>query len=410
MSEHGKTPLPHDAFEWEDDILWIMHCSEGPIPHQARQAVGAFLERETKPWRLRWVEDFIGKAEAVRRQGARLLDGREQDVSMTATTSTGLVSIAQGLRWREGDEILVPLGEFPSNAWPWLALSARGVSVREVPLWDGHVAGRSAWQGPPPRAGCDPETRLIDAIGPRTRLVAASWVRFQDGLRLDLARLAAGVGQKGVPLVIDGIQGAGTLPVSLEGVSAFASGGHKGLLAPQGLGLLWTDEAFRERLVPSGSWLSVEDATDFGRPSTDLERPWLRDGRRLECGVPNLVGAAALEVSLRLINQAGVDAIASHVAGLQRSLLAQLADSPTWAEEAERLAGLLDEGRLGAILGLHHGDAGAKAWDTLLREGFSQKIYASVREGYLRVALHGWHREQDLERIADWLIDEAPAA
>ncbi len=186
--------------------------------------------------------------------------------------------------------------------------------------------------------------------------------------------------------------------------------GHKGLLAPQGLGLLWTDASFRERLVPSGSWLSVEDATDFARPSTDLERAWLADGRRLECGVPNLVGAAALEVSLSLINEAGVDKIASHVEGLQRLLLGYLAESPTWAAEAARLGGLLEAGRLGAILGLHHGESGAAAWDALLREGFSQKIYASVREGYLRLAFHGWHRAADIERIAEWLVDEAPAA
>jgi selenocysteine lyase/cysteine desulfurase len=366
------------------------------------RAVRAFMQKELRPWEMRWEEDFQGIPATLRAEAAALLGGRAEDISLTPTTSSGLVVVAQGFPWAAGDEVLAPLGEFPSNAWPWLALRDRGVAFCEVALWEGHRAGAEAWTSSPPRMGADPEARLIAALGPRTRILALSWVRFQDGLRLDLGRLGAACRDRGVHLVVDGIQGAGTVPVDLEGVSAFATGGYKGLLAPEGLGFLWTEQAFRQSLAPSGSWLSVEEATEFSRPSTDLARAWLPDGRALEPGGPNLLLGSALLESLRLLNETGVRSIANHVAHLQSQLLDQLEDSP-WRAECARLRGLLRAGRLGSILAFHHGGAGSEALNRVLKAGYRQGVFASVREGYLRVAFHGFHTEADATRVAEWM-------
>jgi selenocysteine lyase/cysteine desulfurase len=404
----GPPPLPLDAFDLDPEILWIMHCSEGPVPRAAAQAVRKFLPRETRPWNMRWEEDFLGLPNATGHQAARLLGARREDIALTPTTSTGLVAIAQGFPWTAGDEVISPLGEFPSNAWPWLALAHRRVSWREVPLWDGHRAGQDAWDSTPPPADVDPESRLLAAIGPRTRILALSWVRFQDGLCLDLQRLAQGCREHEVALVVDGIQGAGTLPVSLdEGVDAFVAGGHKGLLAPQGLGLLWTSEEFRVHLVPTGTWLAVEDGTDFARPSTDFERGWLDDSRCFDQGVPNLLACAALHESLRLLADTGVETIAHHVQHLRQRLLTGLTEILPWWDETRRLMALEAAGRLGPILALHHGrdrgDLGKSYLDKILQEGFRRGIHASVREGFLRLAFHGWHGEEDVDRVLEWL-------
>ena len=240
-------------------------------------------------------------------------------------------------------------------------------------------------------------------------MLSVSWVRFQDGLVLDLGRLARGCAARGVDLVVDGIQGAGTLPVDLDGVAAFATGGHKGLLAPQGLGFLATAPEFRKRLLPLGSWLSVEDATDFRRPSTDFDRDFLPDGSVFEQGVPDLLSGVALEASLEVLLAAGVEKIAEHVAALRAELIERLAGLPAWRDDAERLRRLHDAGRLGSIVALHHAGRGQQALVAIDRRGVGQGIYASVREGYLRLALHGWHASADVERIATWLAD-APGA
>ena len=395
-------PLNPALFHLDKDHLWVMHCSEGPVPRAGMRAARGFMQKELQPWEVRWEEDFQGIPAAVRAEAAMLLGGRPEDISLSPSTSTGLVTVAQGFPWEAGDEVLAPLGEFPSNAWPWLALRARGVAFREVPLWEGHRAGADAWVGEPPRAESDPEARLIEAIGHRTRILALSWVRFQDGLKLDLRRLGQACRERGVHLVVDGIQGVGTAPMDLEGLSAFATGGHKGLLAPQGMGFLWTDAGFRQSLAPSGTWLAVEDATDFSRPSTDFQRDWLPDGRALEPGGPNLLQASTLLESLRLINEAGVPAIAAHVARLQAFLLETLAGS-SWHAETVRLQSLLRSGRLGSILAFHHGGRGPDFMNRCLKGGYRQGVFASVREGFLRVAFHGFHTEGDVERVVTWL-------
>lgn len=396
-------PLNPALFHFDPQIVWVMHCAEGPVPRAAMRAVRSFMFKELQPWKLGFKEDFLGLPTAVRREGAKLLGAEAEDLSLVATTSEGLLRVAMGFPWQPGDEVLAPLGEFPSNAWPWKAQAGRGVAFREGPLWEGHRAGAEAWASAPPTAEADPEARLLEALGPATKVLTVSWVRFQDGLKLDLARLAAGCAQRGVALVVDAIQGAGTAPLPpLEGLAALATGGHKGLLAPQGLGLLWTDPAFRLRLVPGGSWLSVEGASDFARPSTDFDRDWLASGERLEAGVPNLVGCAALAESLRMLNATGAEAIAAHIQKLQRRLLARLEGSP-WGGEAARLLALLEAGRLGAILGFHHRGLGPEGLQTLLHKGMRQGLFASVREGYLRVAFHGFHTEAEVDRLVAWM-------
>ena len=115
------------------------------------------------------------------------------------------------------------------------------------------------------------------------------------------------------------------------------------------------------------------------------------------------MASVGLMESLKLINGAGVPAIEDHVRALQEKLLVGLWELPAWRAEAQRSRGLFDEDRLGPILALHHQGLGAKGLNTVLQRGIKQGIYASVREGYLRIAFHGWHSDTDVDRILIWL-------
>ena len=396
-------PLNPALFHLDSDHLWLMHCADGPVPRSVVRLVRGFLHKELWPWELGWEEEFLGIPEATRQEAARLVGGDPADISLTPNTSSGIVTLAQGYPWRSGDEVVVPLGEFPANVYPWKALESRNILFREAPLWEGHKAGAACWDSTPPGPGDEPEARLIEALGPRTRILSVSWVRFQDGLKLDLARLGSACRRRGIHLVVDGIQGAGTIVPDLYGASAFVTGGQKGLLAPQGQGFLWTDPVFRRMLAPTGTWLSVEDCASQGRPASDCQRPWVEDGRRLEPGSPNVMACVGLLEALKTLHLPGVAAISGHVRALQAALLDALAGVPAWAGEVKRLRGLLEQGRLGSFLSFHHGGLGPEGLQDLLHRGFRRGVYGSVREGYLRVAFHGWHEEADLHRVVDWL-------
>ena len=138
-------PLNPALFHLDTDHLWLMHCSDGPVPRSVVHAERSTLHKELWPWEMQWQDDNLGIPEALRFECARLLNGEAADISLTPNTSSGLVTVAQSFPWRSGDEIVAPLGEFPSNIWPWKALDSRNVLFREVPLWDGHKAGAAAW-------------------------------------------------------------------------------------------------------------------------------------------------------------------------------------------------------------------------------------------------------------------------
>jgi selenocysteine lyase/cysteine desulfurase len=395
-------PLPPSLFDVGSRV-WLMHCAEGPVPRATIDALRDFLDCELHPWRVHWPDDFVRVTDEVHELAARVVQARAEDITITTNTSTALGTIAHGYPWRAGDEVIVPMGEFPSTTVCWRALAARGVSFREVPLWHGQASGDDSWHAAPPRADVDPERALIEAIGPATRVMSVSWVRFQDGLVLDLARLGAACRERDVTLVVDGIQGAGTLECDARHIDAFATGGHKGLLTPQGQGFLYTERRLRERLVPMGSWLSVGEGTAFGRASSGEPAAWRTDGRRLEAGGLALLMLVGLRESLRLITETGIPRIARHVASIRAQFIEGLARIPQWAQEAERLAALDARGRLGPLVSLHHGTRGPAGLDALVRRGVTDGIYSTIRDGYLRLAWHGYHGADDVTRALRWL-------
>ncbi|WP_266158289.1 aminotransferase class V-fold PLP-dependent enzyme [Dyella silvatica] len=394
MEISPSPPLAPALFDFPPGRLWLSHCKDGPLPRASADAMAAILQTELRPWDLRWNEDFLDVLNALRESAAALLDVEAQDISLVTSTSSGLEAIALGFPWQVDDEVLIPMDEFPSNRLPWLALAQRGVRCREVELWPGQPAAL-------PDGEIQPEQRLLDAIGPQTRLIAVSWIRYQDGVRLDLARLGRACQARGVHLVVDGIQGAGSMVPSLDGVSAFATGGHKGLLGLQGQGVLWTDRAFRQRLIPLGTWLAAPNTfSQSGQQAID-EDHWSTDGRRLEAGSPSIVGCCALNASLRLLLSVGGAArIEQHIRVLQRRLLSQLQAMPGWMAESKRLTALLDAQRLGPILSFYRAP---EVLDALLSRGEAQSISASMRHSFLRIAFHGWHTAADADRTAQWL-------
>ena len=162
-----------------------------PLSPKVADAVAAFFDgithaRSDKP---QWLRD----ADALRVRLARLIGGDSRRLAFTKNTTEGLNTVAQGLAWQDGDNLIVDDQEHPTNALPWLNLRRRGVQVR-VAKADAH------------RYTVDDLWRHVDA---RTRLIAVSWVQYGTGLRTDIAELGRRCAARGIWLIVDGIQGAG---------------------------------------------------------------------------------------------------------------------------------------------------------------------------------------------------------
>ncbi len=257
---------------------------------QARSGVLGFLSVEQNLDRSRErVGAFIGAS--------------GDEIAFLRNTGDGANVVARGLDWQTGDEIVVCDNEFGSNALPWLALREFGVVVRLVPTAQGRLT---------------PDV-LRAHVSSRTRLVAVSWVSFGDGYRHDLAALAEIAHAVGALFCVDAIQALGAFPLDVRavGIDALYAGGAKWLLALPGVSFLYVSAELRDRLtVRWRGWRDVADIWNF----LDYEQPLAPGGARFEGGTVNFLGVAALENSMAVLAEAGVERIAEHVLALTDQL------------------------------------------------------------------------------------------
>ena len=153
-------------------------------------------------------EEWRANAELVEARLRRLVG--PMDLRFFGNTTSALLAVAHGVEWRPDDEVLVRENDFPSVVQAW------GDRARRVP----------------------DTAALLSAIGPRTRLVAASHVDWATGERLDLSALGRRCREVGALLCVDGVQAAGAIPLDLEYVDFYAVAPFKWLLGWFGLAFL----------------------------------------------------------------------------------------------------------------------------------------------------------------------------
>ncbi len=270
----------------------LNHAAIAPWPLRTVEAVTRFAQENAERGSERYAS-WLAVERRLRERLARLIGTPDAgDIALAKNTSEALSVIAYGIDWRAGDNIVGIEQEFPSNRIVWESLAGRGVSWRPLDI------DRCA----------DPESGLLGLCDRKTRLLAVSWVQYARGLRLDLARIGAFCRRKGILFCVDGIQGLGAVPFAIHDVEPdfVVADGHKWMLGPEGVALLYVRPALREGLrLHQFGWHMVDDLGNYDR------RDWVpaRDARRFECGSPNLLGIHALEASLSLLDDVGLDAV-----------------------------------------------------------------------------------------------------
>ena len=240
--------------------------------------------------------------EGVREIVARFLNAPDPEEIVFTTGSTegiNLVSYAWAApRLQAGDEIVLSVMEHHANIVPWHFLRERqGVVLK--------------WVEPEADGSLDPE-RVIAAIGPRTKLVAVTHMSNVLGTRVDVKAIAAGAHALGVPVLVDGSQGAVHAPVDLRDldVDFYAITGHK-LYGPSGSGAIWIR---RERMAEMRPFLGGGDMIDtVTRDAVTYAKPPMR----FEAGTPGIVQQVGLGVALDYLMGLGMEAVAAHEARLR---------------------------------------------------------------------------------------------
>jgi len=287
---------PVDQFPILDKELYFNHAAVGPWPRCTAEAVKDFAEENMRQGSAAY-RHWITRENELRGNLAMLTGSSEPgDIALMKNTTEGISAVAFGLNWREGDNIVLPQGEFPSNRIPWLAQAARGVEVREVDI----------------RNTAHSETALLDAVDHKTRILTVSAVQWDDGWKLDLAVLGNACRKKGVLFFVDAIQQLGALPIDVEEcqIDFLAADAHKWLLAPEGIAVFYSRDEAR-----AGLQLLQQGWHMFDRPWQFERKDWTpsRSARRFEAGSPNTMGQAAFNASVKLLLDYGMENVSNRV-------------------------------------------------------------------------------------------------
>ncbi|MDV7269812.1 cysteine desulfurase [Thioclava sp. A2] len=241
------------------------------------------------------------KYEGVRQIVQRFLNApNESDIVFTTGSTEGinLVSYAWAApRLQPGDEIVLSILEHHANIVPWHFLRERqGVVLKWVECEaDGSL----------------PPEKVIEAIGPKTRLVAITQMSNVTGTRVDVKAITQAAHAQGVPVLVDGSQGAvhGPVDVADIGCDFYAITGHK-LYGPSGSGAIYIRP---ERQAEMRPFLGGGDMIDtVTRDAVTYNTPPMR----FEAGTPGIVQQIGMGVALDYLMGIGMDNIAAHEADL----------------------------------------------------------------------------------------------
>ncbi len=365
-------------FPAANKYTYLNSAAVSPIPTTAIEAINVQLNDVATNGSKNY-QDWIDTKGRVRVQLASMLNVRDEQIAFTRNTSDGFATIAGGLPWKTGDNIVSFAGEFPSNFYPWRRVRDEyGVELRLAAEHGGRI-------------DLDEIVAMIDG---NTRVVAISSVQFASGFRADLERIGRAARAVDALFCVDIIQGLGAMPFDLpaQWVDAACGASHKWLCAPEGCGIIYLSDRARERVKPTlTGWISVETPWDFA----DREQPFKSTALAWESGTGCSSLFYGLEQSLKLLIDAGASNIEFHLAELTGQLCDGLAGK-NYEIVSSRLMG--ERSQIVCIKnrdGIHP--------NSIAAELETRNVIVSPRGDRLRIAPHFYNKAGDIERLLDAL-------
>jgi selenocysteine lyase/cysteine desulfurase len=346
-------------------------CSQGALANRVRAAADEWLagwDENGAEWEF-WVE----RNEAARAAFARLVRAEPDDVAVTTSVSQGVSALVSALDLSgERNRIVISEYEFPTVGQIAHAQELRGAEVVHVrPDADGRI----------------PLERFAGAIDERTALVCCTALSFRSGHRHDVSAIAELAHARGALLLADSYQAIGALPLEVGTLGAdFVTGGTvKYLLGSAGLAFMWLRSSLRSELLPTQTgWFADEDIFEMSIADYSPHPT----ARRFDSGTPPVPSLYPGVAGMELIAEVGVPAIEQHVNGLVDRLLAGL-DELGATVATPRVAA--ERGPLVCVVSTDP--------NALVAALAAERIVTSTRDSNLRISLHLYNVEDDVDRI-----------
>jgi cysteine desulfurase/selenocysteine lyase len=374
-----RTDWRKEWFEIED-ATYLNTAGQSAMPKVALRAAQNALEWKKFPHHMP-DEAFFEIPDRIRASIAQLIGARAEEIALTTGASAGMAAVAYGMAWKPGDEIVTAANEFPMQYSTWRPIEERDGVVLKIVT---------------PSARFITADDLIAAMTPKTRLVSASMVRFDDASLLDVAKVGAACHAQGALFVLDASQGCGAVPMDVAtlGADFVTSAGYKWLLGPYGTGFFWASSALIETLRPGPFyWQAIAGAHHghFGSLSFQDAKPSAGARRWDSAETASYFNLAALDAALALVLQIGAATVTEHNRGLIEFMYERLPKDRCVA------ASPLHAARRGPY-GCFAARTPEKTTELFTRL-MKENVVVSLREGNIRVSPYMFNTERDIDRL-----------
>lgn len=365
-------------FDIPESLAYLNCSAKSPLLLAAKEAALAALDTALHPWVLQ-PADMTREVEKARGLFAKLIGAEADEIAIIPSASYGITLAAKNVNLTAGSEIVTLQDQFPSNMYPWRETAKKtGAVVKTVARPADH----------------DWSPAILQAIGPKTAVVAIPLCHWTDGSRIDANAVAESAKSVGAALVIDATQSAGAMPIDVKVLRPdfLVASSYKWLFGPYSLGFLYADPKHHAGEPIEYGWMSrsgSDDHANLVRYTDDYQK----GARRFDMGERSQLNTMPIAVTgMEQILKWGTDAI-------QKTLSAKT----DLIEERARALGLSPvpkKYRVGHVVGLRF-PKGMPAG--LLETLHFKKVYVSVRGDAIRVSPHLYNTDADVEKLFEVL-------
>lgn len=356
---------------------YFNNASIGALSNPVVAAVNSFLTDVQQNGRNNYPNWCRHADTRIKERIGRLIGCQPGEIAFIKNTTEGLATVANGLDWRDGDNVIIADIEYPSNVYCWMKLASRGVELRWVKNRSGRILVAD----------------LAPLIDKRTRLISLSAVQFSNGFRQDLAATSELCSRHGVLLNLDGIQWVGALKLDLSEykIDFLSAGAHKWLLGPIGTGFFYCSKSALDSLDPPTVGYHT---VDKGEDHMNYELTYRPDAGRFEEALVNFPGIWGLDTAVKIQLALGPREIERHILGLTALAAEKL------RSKGYRIVSPIGEGERSGILSFRHPIVTS---DEIANRLSQAGVDVAVRGNALRISPSYYNDEQEVGRFIEAL-------
>lgn len=374
--ESIRSNFPHA----KNGHIYLNHAAIGPLSEKVSRSIQDYIEkRHTGPIEI--MEESIEITARTRNFISGYINSSSPDqVTFTGNTSEGISAVTEGLDWKPGDQVILNTMEFPSNVQPFRMLESKGVEIVYVEVKNGSLK----------------VSDIEECITSKTRVISVSAIQYLSGFKADLVTIGKLCRDHDIFFVVDGIQALGGFQIDVResNIDALATGGHKWLMSPMGIGFLYLSDRICQHLRPfKTGWLSVKEPWDLH----NYDQQWLPVSQHLETGSPNMLGITGLGASIEYLTEIGPSRVSDRIKFLSHYLIKNLSDYPGIS-----LYTPLNENERGGIVTFSI--KGRSDYEETISRLKKQSCTISAREGYFRMAPHFYNTTDELDQALSYLL------